>query len=97
MGGGLGWCLMSCGLVIVVQTESVDVRDVGVAGEMVAHGHPMLGFIPVNSGMEATQTPDVPPIKLQLSSNKTKKLTCLKTVRTAAPMSCPIVRLKTLC
>ena len=68
MGGGLGWCLMSCGLVIVVQTESVDVRDVGVAGEMVAHGHPVLGFIPVNSGMEATQTPDVPPIKLQLST-----------------------------
>ena len=64
--------MTSSGLVIVVQAETVDVRDVGVAGEMVAHRHPVLGFIPVNTGMEATQTPAVSPIKLQLSSNKTK-------------------------
>ena len=75
--GGLGCCLTSSGLVIIVQAETVDVRDVGVAGEMVAHRHSVLGFIPVNTGMEATQTPAVPTIKLQVSANKTNQETKL--------------------
>ena len=72
--GGLGCRLTASGLVIIVQAETVDVRDVGVAGEMVAHRHPVLGFIPVNTGMEATQTPVVPTIKLSANKTKTKKL-----------------------
>ena len=61
--------MKSCSLVVVLPGERVDVGDVEVAGEMVAHSHPVLGFIPVNPGMEATQTPVRPPIKLQVSAN----------------------------
>ena len=64
-----GW-----GLVIVLQREVVDVRDVGVAGEMVAHCHSGLSLISVNTGVEATQTPAVPTIKLSANKTKTKKL-----------------------
>ena len=65
--------MTSSGLVIVLQAETVDVSDVGVAGEMVTHRHPVLGLIPVNPGMEATQTPARPTIKLQVSANKTNQ------------------------
>ena len=57
-------------LVVVLQTEVVDVRDVGVAGEMVAHCHSGLSLISVNTGVEATQTPAVPTSNFNFLSTK---------------------------
>ena len=62
-----GW-----GLVVVLQTEVVDVRDVGIAGEMVAHCHSGLSLISVNTGVEATQTPAVPTSNFNFLSTKLK-------------------------
>ena len=45
-------------LVNAICLESVDLRDEGVAGEMVSHRQPALGFISVYPGVETTQTPD---------------------------------------
>ena len=59
-------------LVVVLQTEVVDVRDVGVAGEMVANCHSVLGFISVNTGVEATQTPTVPTSNFNFLQTKLK-------------------------
>ena len=64
----------SCRLVVLPgDTERVDVRDVEVAGEVVANTHAVPGLVPVNTRMEATQTPAVSTIKLELSSHKTEQ------------------------